>query len=44
MYLPKPSTREGCNTLAIFKQTLTGLNSEFSYYKTGCHIKVKIGQ
>ena len=31
-----PSPRAGCNTRSIFKQSLTGLNSEFSFSKIGC--------
>ena len=30
-YLPNPSTRAGYDTRSIFKRTLTGLNSEFSF-------------
>ena len=26
----------------ILKQSLTGLNSEFSFFMTGCHIKIKV--
>ena len=31
----------GCDTMSIFKWSLTGLNSEFSISKTAFHIKVK---
>ena len=30
-YLPNPSARAGYDTVSIFKQGLTGLNSEFSF-------------
>ena len=30
-YLPNPSARAGCDTRSIFKRSLTGLNSEFSF-------------
>ena len=30
-YLPNPSAREGYDTRSIFKRSLTGLNSEFSF-------------
>ena len=42
IYLPKQSTWAGCDTKLIFKQSLTGLHSEFSFSKTGCHTKVKV--
>ena len=31
-----PSTLEGYDTRSIFKRSLTGLNSKFSFSKTGC--------
>ena len=30
-YLPNPSSRAGYDTRSIFKRSLTGLNSEFSF-------------
>ena len=30
-YLPDPSARAGYDTRSIFKRSLTGLNSEFSF-------------
>ena len=30
-YLPNPSARAGYNTRSIYKRSLTGLNSEFSF-------------
>ena len=36
-----PSTQVGCNPWPIFKQSLTGLNSEFSLSLTSCHTKVE---
>ena len=30
-YLPNPSARAGYDTRSVFKQSLTGLNSEFSF-------------
>ena len=41
MYLPNPFAQTECNTRSIFKQSLIGLNSEFSFSKTRCQIKVK---
>ena len=31
MYLSNPSTQAGCDTMSIFKKSLTGLNLEFSF-------------
>ena len=39
--ITNPSTQTGCDTRLVFKQRLTGLNSEFSFSKIGCHTKVK---
>ena len=36
-----PSTRAGYDTRSIFKRSLTGLNSEFSFSKTSCLTKVE---
>ena len=41
MYLPTPFARLGCDTRSISKRSLTGLNSEFSFSKTGCLTKAK---
>ena len=41
MYLPNPSSHSGCEASPIFKQSLTGLNSEISFTSTGCLIKAK---
>ena len=35
-YLPNPSARAGYDTRSIFKRSLTGLNSEFSFSETCC--------
>ena len=35
-YLPNPSARAGYDTRSIFKRSLTGLNSEFSFSSTSC--------
>ena len=35
-YLPNPSARAGYDTRSIFKWSLTGLNSEFSFSSTSC--------
>ena len=35
------SAQTGCNTRSIFKRSLTGLNSEFSFSYTGCLTKAK---
>ena len=32
IYIPNPSTRAGYDTRSIFKWSLTGLNSEFSFF------------
>ena len=36
-----PPAQEGCDTRPIFKLSLTGLNSEFSFSLTGCLTKAK---
>ena len=36
-----PSARAGCDTRSIFKQSLTGLNSEFSFSLTSCLTKAE---
>ena len=36
-----PSARAGYDTRSIFKWSLTGLNSEFSFSKTSCLTKAK---
>ena len=36
-----PSARTGSDTRSIFKRSLTGLNSEFSFSKTGCLTKTE---
>ena len=36
-----PSAREGYDTRSIFKQNLTGLNSEFSFSQTSCLTKAE---
>ena len=36
-----PSARAGCDTRSIFKRSLTGLNSEFSFSWTSCLTKVE---
>ena len=36
-----PSARAGYDTRSIFKQNLTGLNSEFSFSKTSCLAKAE---
>ena len=35
-YLPTPPARAGYDSRSIFKQSLTGLNSEFSFSLTSC--------
>ena len=40
-YLPHPSARAGYDTRSIFKRSLTGLNSEFSFSKTSCPTKTE---
>ena len=39
-YLPNLSARAGYDTRSFFKQSLTGLNSEFSFY-TSCLTKAE---
>ena len=41
IYLSNPSARAGYDTRSIFKRSLTGLNSEFSFSKTNCLIKAE---
>ena len=41
MYLPNPSHEQDVTEDQLFKQSLTGLNSKFSFPKTGCNTKVK---
>ena len=41
MHLPNPYAQAGCNTRSIFKQSLTGFHSEFSFSSTVCYTKVK---
>ena len=36
-----PSTSAGYDARSIFKWSLTGLNSEFSFFKTNCVTRVK---
>ena len=40
-YLPNPSTQAGYDTRSIFKQSLTGLNSEFSFSSASCLTKAE---
>ena len=40
-YLPNPSARAGYDTMSIFKRSLTGLNSEFSFSQTSCLTKAE---
>ena len=40
VYFPPPA-QAGCDTRSIFKQSLTGFNSKFSFSETGCHFKAK---
>ena len=40
-YLPNPSARAGYDTRSIFKRSLTGLNSEFSFSWTSCLTKAE---
>ena len=41
MYSPNPSARVGYDTRSIFKRSLMGLNSEFSFSQTSCLTKAK---
>ena len=40
-YLPNSSARAGYDTRSIFKRSLTGLNSEFSFSLTSCFTKAE---
>ena len=40
-YLPNPSARAGYDTRSIFKRSLTGLSSEFSFSLTSCLTKAE---
>ena len=40
-YLPNPSARAGYDKRSVFKRSLTGLNSEFSFSYTSCHTKAE---
>ena len=40
-YLPNPSAQAGYDTRSIFKQSLTGLNSEFSFSLISCLTKAE---
>ena len=40
-YLPNPFARAGYDTRSIFKRSLTGLNSEFSFSQTSCLTKAE---
>ena len=40
-YLPNPSARAGYDTRSIFKRSLTGLNSEFSFSEASCLTKAE---
>ena len=40
-YLPNPSARAGYDTRSIFKRSLTGFNSEFSFSLTSCLTKAE---
>ena len=40
-YLPNPSARAGHDARSIFKRSLTGFNSEFSFSKTSCLTKAE---
>ena len=42
MYLPTCFSGAGCDKKSIFKQSLKGLNSEFSFSKAGFHTRVKV--
>ena len=40
-YYPTPFSKEGCDTISIFKQSKAGLNSEFSFSYSGCLTEAK---
>ena len=40
-YSSNPATQTRCDSRSIFKQSLTGLDSEFSFSKTGCLTKAE---
>ena len=39
--ITNPSAQVGCDTRSVFKQSLKGLNSDFSLFKTGYRTKAK---
>ena len=41
IYLPNSSTQALCDTSSVFKRSLTGLNSNFSFSKISCHTELK---
>ena len=41
LYLPNPSARAGYDTRSIFKRSLTGFNSQFSFSWTSCLTKAE---
>ena len=42
MYFTNPCARAECGTrFVFFERNLTGLKSEFFFYETGCHTKIK---
>ena len=41
-YLPNPSARAGYDTRSIFKRSLIGLNSKFSFSLTSCLTKAEV--
>ena len=41
MIFTNPSARVGYDTMSFFKQSLTGLNSQFSFSKTSCLTKAE---
>ena len=41
IHLPNSSMQAACIPMSIFKLSLTNLNYEFNFSKTGCHTKVK---
>ena len=42
IYILDSSVRAGYDTSRVFKQSFTGLNSEFSFSNINCHTKVKV--
>ena len=41
MYFLNTFTQAGCDIRSVFNQISSGLNSDFSFFNTSCHTKIK---